>query len=90
MWHHFYSSEILLVNNVAPPINIPIPKIKKPLNIAKRLPKDKKIENKLRSVFFICDTPFKQTLSQDLSRQEETRFHLVSKNQNQKPNLIKN
>ena len=48
----FYSSEILLVNKVAPPINIPMPKIKKPLKIAKRLPKDKKIENKLRSVFF--------------------------------------
>nr|ADY16751.1 hypothetical protein [Staphylococcus simulans bv. staphylolyticus] len=47
----FYSSEILLVNKVAPPINIPMPKIKKPLKIAKRLPKDKKIENKLGSVF---------------------------------------
>ena len=48
----FYSSEILLVNKVAPPINIPIPIINKPLNIAKILPKDKKIENKLRSAFF--------------------------------------
>ena len=54
----FYSSEILLVNKVAPPINIPIPKIKKLLKIAKRLPKDKKIENKLRSVFFKFKTPF--------------------------------
>lgn len=26
----FYSSEILLVNKVAPPINIPMPKIKNP------------------------------------------------------------
>ena len=54
----FYSSEILLVNKVTPPINIPMPKIKKPLKIAKRLPKDKKMENKLRSVFFNFKTPF--------------------------------
>ena len=54
----FYSSEILLVNKVAPPINIPMPKIKKPLKIAKRLPKDKKIENKLRSVFFQLQNSF--------------------------------
>ena len=58
MRHHFYSSEILLVSRAAPPINIPIPKINKPLNIAKILPKDKKIENKLRSVFFTFNPPF--------------------------------
>ena len=57
MRHHFYSSEMLLVNKAAPPINIPIPKTNKPLNIAKILPKDKNIENKLRSVFFTFTPP---------------------------------
>lgn len=58
MRHHFYSSEILLINKVAPQINIPIPKIKKPLNIAKIPPQDRKTEYKLRSVFFTFKTPF--------------------------------
>lgn len=58
MRSHFYSSEILLTNKVAPPINIPIPKTKMPLYIAKVLPNDKKTENKLRSVFFTFKTPF--------------------------------